>query len=71
MKRLYRSKKERMISGVCGGIAEYFGWDPSIVRLAFAIFALTGGSGLLAYIAAAVILPEEDDGTVMDGRAAE
>ena len=69
MKRLYKSKRERMISGVCGGIAEYFGWDPSIVRLVFAIFALTGGSGILAYIAAAVILPEEDDSDVRKNSA--
>ena len=58
-----------MISGVCGGIAEYFGWDPSIVRLVFAIFALTAGSGILAYIAAAVILPEEDDSDVRNNSA--
>ena len=69
MKRLYKSKRERMISGVCGGIAEYFGWDPSIVRLVFAIFALTGGSGILAYIAAAVILPEEDDSDIRNNSA--
>ena len=69
MKRLYKSKRERMISGVCGGIAEYFGWDPSIVRLVFVIFALTGGSGILAYIAAAVILPEEDDSDVRNNSA--
>ena len=71
MKRLYRSKNDRMIAGVCGGIAEYFGWDPSIVRLAFAIFALTGGTGLLAYIAAAVILPEGDSGSVTENGQAE
>ena len=47
MKKLYRSKNERMIAGVCGGIAEYFGWDPSIVRVVCAVLALSGGCGLL------------------------
>ena len=58
MKKLYRSKNERMIAGVCGGIAEYFGWDPSIVRVVCAVLALSGGCGLLAYIVAALIIPE-------------
>src|SRR3989338_8854257 len=58
-KRLYRSKKERIIAGVCGGIAEYFNVDPSIVRLLWALFALMGGSGILAYIIAWIIIPLE------------
>lgn len=57
-KRLYRSKKEQMICGVCGGIAEYFDIDPTIIRLIWAIFALSG-SGVLVYILAAIIIPEE------------
>ena len=56
-KRLYRSVKNKVICGVCGGIAEYFGVDPTIVRLAFVLLCFGWGSGLLAYIVAAPILP--------------
>ncbi len=56
-KRLYKSKNERKLCGVCGGIAEYFNIDPTVVRLAFALFALMGG-GILAYIACAIIIPD-------------
>lgn len=59
-KRLYRSKKDRMICGVCGGIANYFNIDPTLVRLAFALIAMGAGSGILAYIIAAIIIPDED-----------
>ena len=58
-KRLYKSKENRMLDGVCGGIAEYFNIDPTIVRLAWAIFSLAGGSGVLAYIIALIIIPEK------------
>lgn len=58
-KRLYRSKYDRKISGVCGGIAEYFGIDPTIVRLVWALFALFAGAGIWAYIISALIIPEE------------
>ena len=54
-KRLYRSRKNRVLSGVCGGIGDYFGIDPVIVRLVF-IFT---GVGLLAYIVMAIIIPIE------------
>lgn len=57
MKRLYRSKNDRMICGVCGGIAEYFNIDPTLIRLAFVLFGLSG-SGILAYFVAAVIMPD-------------
>lgn len=59
-KRLYRSKKDRMICGVCGGIANYFNIDPALVRLAFVLIAMGAGSGILAYIIAAIIIPDED-----------
>ena len=59
MKKLYRSNNNKMIAGVCAGIAEYFGWDPTIVRLVWAALALGAGSGILAYIIAALIIPEE------------
>ena len=56
-KKLYKSNQNKMIDGVCGGIAEYFGIDPTVVRLIWALFSLMGGSGLLAYIIAAIIIP--------------
>ncbi len=58
-KRLYRSRKERMVCGVCGGVAEYFNIDPTIVRLVFLLFVFWAGSGILAYILAAIIMPDE------------
>ncbi len=56
-KRLYRSRSQRMLAGVCGGIAEYFNVDPTLIRLAWVIFAFLGGTGVLAYIIAAIIIP--------------
>ncbi len=58
-KRLYRSNRDRMVCGVCGGIAEYFAVDPTIVRLVWAIVTLFGiVPGLIAYIVAAIIIPQ-------------
>lgn len=59
-RKLYRGR-DRKVAGVCGGIAEYFGWDPSIVRIGWVIFTLIGGSGVLAYIIAMIIMPERPD----------
>ena len=56
-KRLYKSNDNKMIDGVCGGIAEYFGIDPTLVRLGWVLFCALGGSGILAYIIAAIIIP--------------
>jgi len=56
-KRLYRSGKERILGGVCGGIGEYFDIDPTIVRLLWVLFILGFGTGLLAYIIAWIIIP--------------
>ena len=56
-KRLYKSNKNKMIDGVCGGIAEYFGIDPTLVRLAWVLFCDMGGIGFVAYILAAIIIP--------------
>lgn len=58
MKRLFRSKSNRMLGGVCGGLGEYFGVDPTLVRLAWILLGFAGGAGLLAYILAWVIVPE-------------
>ena len=59
MKRLYRSNEDRMIGGVCGGLGEYLSIDPTLVRLLFVLFAMTGGSGVLAYIVMLLIIPVE------------
>ena len=56
-RRLYKSNENKMIGGVCGGIAEYFGIDPTVVRLAWLLFCVLGGSGILAYILAAIVMP--------------
>ena len=56
-KRLYRSGKNKILGGVCGGIAEYFNVDPVIIRLLWVLFALGYGSGVLAYIIAWIIIP--------------
>ena len=56
-KKLYKSREHKIIDGVCGGIAEYFGIDPTLVRLGWALFCVLGGSGILAYIIAAIIMP--------------
>ena len=53
-KRLYKSDKDKKVCGVCGGIANYFDVDPTVIRLAWIIFTLAGGSGLIAYIIAAL-----------------
>ncbi len=59
MKRLYRSKKERMLGGVAGGIAEYFAVDPTLIRLLWVVSFFMGGAGILAYIVAFIIIPED------------
>ena len=56
-KKLYKSNQNKMLDGVCGGIAEYFGIDPTVVRLIWALFSLMGGCGIRAYIIAAIIIP--------------
>ena len=56
-KKLYKSNQNKMLDGGCGGIAEYFGIDPTVVRLIWALFSLMGGCGILAYIIAAIIIP--------------
>ncbi|MBQ9167698.1 MAG: PspC domain-containing protein [Oscillospiraceae bacterium] len=60
-KRLYKSRTEKKLDGVCGGIAEYFDVDPTVIRLAWVIFSLCGGSGILAYIICAIIIPRQPD----------
>lgn len=57
-KELRKSSTNRMLVGVCGGVAEYLDMDPTVIRLIWAVVTLAGGLGLLAYIAAAIIMPE-------------
>lgn len=56
-KRLYKSNENKMVCGVCGGIAEHFDIDPTLVRLGWVLFCALGGSGILAYIIAAIVIP--------------
>ncbi len=58
MKKLIRSTTDRKIAGVCGGLGEYFGVDPTLIRIGWVVFCLLGGSGLLAYVICALIIPE-------------
>lgn len=63
MKKLYRSKTEKMISGVCGGLAVYLNVDPTVVRLVWALVTILSAAvfGVLLYIVCALIIPEEPD----------
>ena len=58
-KRLYKSDTDKKLDGVCGGIAEYFEIDSSLVRLGLILFSCLGGSGVLAYIVAAIVIPRK------------
>ena len=58
-KKLFRSIDNRMVCGVCGGIGNYFNVDPTLIRLVWVLASFLGGSGLLVYIIAAIIIPEE------------
>lgn len=60
-KRLYRIEDGKKIAGVCGGIAEYFNIDPTMVRLVWAIVSLSAGAGILAYIVAALVMPVKSE----------
>lgn len=56
-RKLYKSRN-RMLCGVCGGIGEYLNLDPTVIRLLWIIFSFVGGCGILAYIIAAIVIPE-------------
>ena len=60
MKQLYKSNTNKKVAGVCGGIGEYLGIDPTIVRLGFVALSLLAGGGLAVYIIAAIIMPERE-----------
>ncbi|SFL86052.1 PspC domain-containing protein [Halanaerobium salsuginis] len=66
MKKIYRSRSDKKIAGVCGGIAEYFGVDSTLVRLATVLLIFASGAGLFAYIIAWAIMPERPDHVDVD-----
>ena len=66
MKRLHRSMQERKLAGVCGGLGDYFGFDPVFFRLFFLFSILFGGLGLVAYLVLWLLVPEQE-GTRRDG----
>ena len=57
-KKLYRNTQNKMLAGVCSGLAEYLNIDPTVIRVIWALIAL-GGAGLLAYLVCALIIPEK------------
>ncbi len=65
-KKLYRSRKDKKIAGVCGGLAKYLNVDATIIRLIWVLAVLFAGGGLLAYIICALIIPDEPD-SIVDG----
>ncbi|HEX8132086.1 MAG TPA: PspC domain-containing protein [Actinomycetes bacterium] len=58
-RKLYRSKTDRKVAGVCGGLAQYFNIDPTLIRVLFVVLAILGGSGLVLYLALWIIVPNE------------
>jgi phage shock protein C len=58
-RKLYRSRNDRIISGVCGGLGEFFGIDPTLIRIIFILLLIFGGSGLIIYLVMLLIVPEE------------
>ncbi len=61
MKKLHKVEQGKMLCGVCTGIAAYFDIDPTLVRLGWVLFSLLGGSGVLAYIICALVIPNDPD----------
>ncbi len=60
-KRLYKIEEGKKLCGVCGGIAEYFDVDPTLIRLLWVVLVLCAGTGILAYIVAALIMPNKSE----------
>ena len=58
-RKLYRSKTDRKVAGVCGGLAQYFNIDATLIRVLFVVLAVLGGSGVLLYLALWIIVPKE------------
>lgn len=60
-KKLYKSSRNKIIDGVCAGIAEYFNIDPTLVRIGLVLFSAMGGAGILAYIIMAIVMPRNPE----------
>lgn len=60
-KKLYKSSKNKMIDGVCAGIAEYFNIDPTLVRVGLVLFSAMGGAGILVYIIMSIVMPRNPE----------
>jgi phage shock protein C len=58
-RKLYRSRTDRKLAGVCGGLAQYFNADATLIRVLFVVLAVLGGSGLVLYLAMWIIVPNE------------
>ncbi len=69
-RKLYRSRTNKVLGGVCAGLGEYFDIDPSLIRLLWVVIVLMGGSGILIYIILWIILPEEENNgkEIKDGK---
>lgn len=63
-KKLYKVNRGKMLDGVCAGFAEYFGIDPTLVRLGWALISLAAGSGVIAYIICAIIIPRKPEDVI-------
>jgi phage shock protein PspC (stress-responsive transcriptional regulator) len=68
IRKLFRSQENRMIGGVCGGMAEYFNIDPNLMRILWVVLAFLGGSGFIVYIASLIIIPNNPDHTAPEKR---
>jgi phage shock protein C len=62
-RKLYRSRANRKLAGVCGGLADYFNLDPTLIRVLFVVLAVLGGSGILIYLAMWIIVPNQPETT--------
>jgi phage shock protein C len=60
-RKLYRSQKEKMVAGVCGGLGEYLDIDPTLIRIIWVVVTLMGGAGLLAYLVMWIVVPLEPE----------
>ena len=65
-KKLYRSKSNRMLLGVCSGVAEYFNVDPTVVRVIWAVASIFAFAGVIAYAVCAFVIPEKPDSEIID-----
>ena len=71
VRKLYRSQSDRLISGVCGGMGDFFGIDPTLMRIIFVLLAIFGGSGIIIYLVMLLIVPEEPLGQVSQSPEAQ